>query len=172
VNVERAGPDDAPRLRAVAVAAKGHWGYPDDWLARWEAQLTLDAAYVLTREVHVARADGQIVGFYSLRLRGRTCYLDDLWVVPARIGTGIGRVLFEHARGRAAALGAARLEWEAEPGAVGFYQHVGGRPIGTVVTSMEREIPVMAIDLPVPSDQPAGSTTSSGAETGDGDPVG
>src|SRR5207247_10253115 len=54
-------------------------------------------------------------------------WLDDLWVEPKWIGTRIGSRLFRHAAGRGEQLGASRMEWEAEPNAIGFYEKLGGR---------------------------------------------
>jgi GNAT superfamily N-acetyltransferase len=149
VAIRPAGRDEAEALRALAVASKRHWGYPEDWMARWATKLTLTTDYLRANEVFVAEEAGQLVGFGAMvaEADGATFELDHLWVTPGRIGTGLGRRLFEHARDRAIARGGTVLRWEAEPSAVPFYERMGGRQIGTVVTSMEREVPVMALEL-------------------------
>ena len=60
---------------------------------------------------------------------------------------GVLQAGLEHALERARALGALRLEWEADPNAVPFYLHMGGLVTGDVETSMGRRIPTMAIGL-------------------------
>jgi hypothetical protein len=45
-------------------------------------------------------------------------------------------------------VGATRLEWEAEPNAVGFYEKMGGRHIGDRMSSWGRMLSVMGVDLP------------------------
>jgi GNAT superfamily N-acetyltransferase len=70
------------------------------------------------------------------------------WVEPAWIGQGIGARLFRHAVERARQLGAKRLEWEAEPNAVGFYERMGGRYLrDSEPSEWGRVLAVMGIDL-------------------------
>lgn len=61
----------------------------------------------------------------ALLPQGPLCILDDLWVAPERIRTGVGRRLFGHALQRAGELGADQMEWEAEPNAAGLYLRMG-----------------------------------------------
>jgi GNAT superfamily N-acetyltransferase len=81
---------------------------------------------VFAAKRYVAEVDGCIVGWAALIHRGELCWLDDLWIEPASIGKGIGSRLFRHTADRAAEVGAGRMEWEAEPNAVGFYERAGG----------------------------------------------
>ncbi|HEX6473535.1 MAG TPA: GNAT family N-acetyltransferase, partial [Candidatus Limnocylindria bacterium] len=57
------------------------------------------------------------------------------------------RFLFQHAEGVAARLGATRLEWDAEPYAVGFYTAMGGEEVGQTASAAEpgRMLPRMRI---------------------------
>ena len=146
IHVTRARGSDAGELRRVAIQSKSHWGYPAEWLARFAAQFELTPEQVESRPCYCIR-DGRILAWYSLKPSGTIAILDDLWVVPGEIGRGLGRTLFEHALERARALGALRLEWEADPNAVPFYLHMGGLVTGDVETSMGRRIPTMAIGL-------------------------
>jgi GNAT superfamily N-acetyltransferase len=121
------------------MAAKSHWGYELEWVRRWAAAGDFSAE-ALRGEVFVAEADGRAVAWAALVPRGGgVVWLDDLWVEPAWMGTGIGSRLFRHAVERARQLGGERLEWEAEPHAVGFYARMGGRFL--------RVVPVMGLDL-------------------------
>lgn len=147
VEIRRGVPDDAAALREVAIAAKRHWGYSGDWMARWAARYQMPADYIAASDVYVAHVGGRVVGFASLVTRDGAHELDNLWVVPGHIGTGLGRRLFGLVRARAVELGAVALDWEAEPGAAGFYEHMGGRTIGHVWTSSERWVPSMRLDL-------------------------
>ena len=74
----------------------------------------------------MAEADGRPVGWAARSRAARSGWLEDLWVEPAWIGRGLGRALFEHVAAEARQRGARRLEWEAEPNAQGFYEHLGG----------------------------------------------
>jgi GNAT superfamily N-acetyltransferase len=75
-------------------------------------------------------------------------WLEDLWVEPQWIGKGLGALLFRHAAARARERGCMRLEWEAEPYAVGFYERMGARYVrDSEATSWGRILPVMGLDL-------------------------
>ena len=98
--------------------------------------------------MHVAEMNGRVVGWTGLIPRGDVCWLDDLWIEPSSIGTGIGSRLFQHAAHVAEALGASRMEWEAEPNALGFYKRMGGRYVrDSEPSEWGRILQVMAVDL-------------------------
>jgi GNAT superfamily N-acetyltransferase len=69
---------------------------------------------------------------YSTFLGQPGIYLEDLFVVPAWRGSGLGRRLLTHLAGLAVARGCGRLEWSVldwnEP-AIGFYRRLGARPM-------------------------------------------
>jgi GNAT superfamily N-acetyltransferase len=133
---------DESGLRAIAEASKGYWGYDMERVRDWVAMLDF------SREIWVAELCGEIVAWAALvPLRSGVCELDDLWVEPRAIGTGIGTVLFRHAETRARELGAHALRWEAEPNAVGFYERMGAETVGTATSSWGRSIPVMQVEL-------------------------
>jgi GNAT superfamily N-acetyltransferase len=81
-------------------------------------------------------------------LEGSTAVLDELWVEPGWIGQGVGSRLFRFVAAHATDLGATRMEWEADPNAVGFYERMGGRYLRDGEPSeWGRILPVMGIDL-------------------------
>jgi len=143
----RATPDDAACLKEIAVAAKGYWNYAPEWMARWEQLFQIKRDDIEQYQVYKARHGAATIGWYSIILRGTTALLDDLWVEPAHIGKGVGRMLFDHARQTAQSIGACRLELEADPNAVGFYQHMGATIVGEVDSAMGRKLPIMELLL-------------------------
>ena len=68
----------------------------------------LTSEVVATNDVQVGERDGEPRGFYTLLHRGPLVVLDDLWLEPAEIGHGSGRLLFEHAAARALRSGRGR----------------------------------------------------------------
>jgi len=104
------------------------------------------------RLVYVAESQGEPIGWAALVPRGEVGWLEDLWIEPDWIGRGIGRLLFEHVADRARQLGAQRLEWEAEPNALGFYERMGGAYVrDSEVTEWGRVLEVLGLTLgPVP----------------------
>jgi GNAT superfamily N-acetyltransferase len=148
ISIRPARADEGERLRAIALAAKAHWGYDEDWVRGWAAQGDFSPEALAARPVLVAELGGHALGFASLIPRGEVCVLDDLWIDPDWMGHGIGTRLFEACTERALDLGAKRLEWEAEPNAVGFYEKLGGRYLrDSPPTELGRVIPVMGLEL-------------------------
>ena len=135
---------DAPRMREIARASKGYWGYDEERLRVWAAALE----YPAHREHWVAECDGVVAAYASLLpSHDGVCELDDLWVEPGFIGRGIGSLLFSRAAARARELGAGAVRLEAEPNAVGFYERMGARVAGSTTGSWGRELPVMRLEL-------------------------
>ena len=134
----------------IAFAAKGHWGYPERWMELWRPGLEVSPGFVRDNEVYVAVSGEEAVGFYALVGRERGLDLEHLWVLPARIGTGLGRRLFGHAMARAKELGAETVTIESDPHAEGFYRRMGARRAGENVYELEgreRVLPIMVVEL-------------------------
>jgi GNAT superfamily N-acetyltransferase len=87
-------------------------------------------------EVVIAYVGGEPTGFalwfhnYSTFLGRRGLYLEDLFVLPAWRGRGIGRRLLAHLAGLAVERGCGRMEWTVlgwNDGAIRFYQGLGAK---------------------------------------------
>lgn len=85
-------------------------------------------------EVVLAYAGAEPVGFalffhnYSTFLARRGLYLEDLFVVPAWRGHGVGAALLRHLASIAVARGCGRMEWAVldwNEAAIGFYRRLG-----------------------------------------------
>jgi N-acetylglutamate synthase-like GNAT family acetyltransferase len=140
--VRRATRADHERLRELTLESKAHWGYDHQLVRTWVASVDF------AREIWVAEVGGEIVAWVAVRPPEEgICELDDLWVEPAAIRTGIGTALFHHAADRARAAGAHALRWEAEPNAVGFYERMGAETVGTATSEWGRTLPVMQVEL-------------------------
>jgi GNAT superfamily N-acetyltransferase len=148
VTIRPARPADGEELRSVMAASKAHWGYDHSRVDEWAAGEDFSAARFSGREIYAAEAGGTLVAWFSLTpsVTG-TCHLDDLWVEPSSIGGGLGRQLFERASARARELGCSALEWDTDPNAAAFYEHMGARVVGEMMSSWGRQLPVMRIEL-------------------------
>lgn len=136
--IRRASPSDATQLSAIALAAKRHWGYPEQWLEAWHDELTVTPAFVQNESVFVALgSQGAIVGFYALCDISTGSELEHFWVRPDAMHRGVGRALFEHAVAQAPAAGCEVLHIDADPHAVGFYERMGAELVGAVPASMD-----------------------------------
>ena len=137
----RARPEEAPALSAIALAAKQSWGYPDEWLEAWRADLTLSPDYVRERPVWIAEVTGVTAGFLGLDRRAGVWHLEHLWLLPAFIGQGLGRGLFAAAVRLAGAEGATELQIRSDPHAESFYLKMGAVRTGLEVYQLLGKIP-------------------------------
>lgn len=149
-DISRALPEEAPALTRIAHSAKRSWGYPADWIRAWQAELTLDRAYVTREAVYCIREDGAPVGFYALipGRRPEEWELDHVWVAPDAMGRGYGRALVAHAMRQAATRGATEVRLLSDPNAEQFYQRLGAKRVGQVEASIdgqERWLPEMIL---------------------------
>jgi GNAT superfamily N-acetyltransferase len=73
---------------------------------------------------------------------------------PEQIGRGIGSRLFRRCADEAWRLGARRMDWEAEPNAVGFYKKMGAQRLRDSGRTMwGRVIDVMGVKLSLATSQ-------------------
>lgn len=141
-------PGDAPALTRLAHAAKRHWGYPDALIALWAPALTFTRAFLASASAYAAVEDGRLVGVCAIAGRGRRRELEHMWVLPERIGRGIGRRLLGHAIRRELARGTRRLRIAADPNAEGFYRRLGARLVGAVPSMPAgRTLPLLELEL-------------------------
>jgi GNAT superfamily N-acetyltransferase len=150
IEIRRALPKDAEALTEIAMAAKGHWGYPARWMQIWKPELTFDAKYFEKNESWTASVENQLTGFYTLMERDGNAWLENLWVLPSRIGNGIGSALFKHAIRLSKERGYHILKLESDPNAVDFYKKMGAQKVGErhlEVEGQPRILPIMELKL-------------------------
>jgi GNAT superfamily N-acetyltransferase len=149
VRIRAATPADCDELREITVASKASWGYPGEVMDGWADSLHISAELLDATDTVVAEAQGgRTVGWAQLvpPVAG-VAVLDHLWIRPESMRAGIGTRLFRWAAARAREQGAATMEWESDPNAVGFYRRMGGHTVRTQRSEWGRDLPVMAVDL-------------------------
>lgn len=116
-------------------------------LAAHPDAIELPIEQITAGHVRVAEGNGAVVGFAVLLERaGDACELDGLFVEPEWMRTGIGRRLVDDALRIARERGATRIDVDANPQAVAFYEAVGFLPAGEAQT---RFGPAPRMSLPV-----------------------
>lgn len=133
-NIRQASLSEATQLTELALRSKGHWGYDPEFLHACRIDLTLTPEYIASSSVFVIEEEGSIAGFYSLSGEGTEVELMHLFVEPAMIGRGCGRLLFLHALETARAFGFERLLIGSDPYALEFYEAMGARRVGQVAS--------------------------------------
>ena len=148
VTFRRAAPEVAGELTAVTLASKAHWGYDEAFMEKARPSLTVTAEYLEANDCWVAHIDGKMVGWFSLVAIPKGLLLDNFFLLPAHIGSGVGRLMWKKALQRAQALGAERMTLEADPNAAGFYERMGARLTGTVrAADTGRDLPLYEVQL-------------------------
>ncbi|KFG92877.1 GCN5 family acetyltransferase [Burkholderia paludis] len=149
-SVRAAHPSDANALTALARVSKAHWGYPEEWLAVWEGDLTIAPEMISGSIGYVAESAAHVVGFWI-----RTASDSDLptpgwlFVHPDYMGRGIARALWSAVRQEAAVRGIGSFVIEADPNAAPFYLSLGAVKIGEKESSVipGRFFPILKITV-------------------------
>lgn len=155
----RASPDKAEGLTELTLESKAHWGYDAEFMDLARPSLTVTPEYLESNECWVAEVDGATLGWFSLVPIADGLLLDNFFVAPSHIGSGVGRLMWDEAVRRAEAAGVGRMTLEADPNAAGFYERMGARRIGSVrAPDTGRELPLYEMKLT----RDAGRTRGSG----------
>ena len=147
VVIRRGSAAEGGRLKEIAIASKGHWGYEPERVREWADRGDFGRETLERLALFVAEAEGRTIAWASVESREQAAWLADLWVEPAWIGKGVGTLLFHRAADHARTSGAHVLEWEAEPNALGFYEKMGARRLRDSTSEWGRTLSVMGVDL-------------------------
>lgn len=136
--IRAATPADIPAIHRLIVELAIYEKEPDAVKA---THTDLDRALFGDRPVAecvLAEQGGQPVGFalfftnFSTWTGKPGLYLEDLFVMPAARGSGLGKALLVHLAGLAVSRGYGRFEWSVldwNTPAIGFYQALGAKPM-------------------------------------------
>lgn len=130
VEIRPARADDLAVLSELALRSKGYWGYDPGFLAACRAELTITPDRLKSEAIRVATHRDGPIGFCAVRARDQSAELMDLFVEPAFIGRGVGRLLWNAAVAEAGRLGRQRLLIESDPHAEAWYRRRGAVVIG------------------------------------------
>lgn len=150
LSIRDARPDEAAMLSELAFRSKAHWGYDDEFLEACRADLTVTPREIAESATFVCEGVTGVLGFSRVALMDEhTAELDSLFVDPAAIGQGVGRLLWERSLQAARDLGARDLVLQSDPNAEGFYLSRGAQRIGEAASALApgRVLPLMHVDL-------------------------
>ena len=149
IRLRNALQDELSSLSALCLRSKAHWGYDEAFITACRAELTLHPDDLQTTSLQVAERDAAVAGLAQVKVTGLDADLLKLFVEPALLGSGIGRLLFEWATAKARDLGATRMTIDADPGAAPFYERMGAHHVGFAPSGSfpGRMLPRMLIQL-------------------------
>lgn len=130
--IRPARPGEARALGDLALRSKARWGYSAGFLEACREELSWSEEQLVSGDMRflVLEHAWHIIGFYALHRRTETSIeLEALFVEPAFIGRGCGRLLIGHAKSTAGGMGAKQLVIQGDPNAEGFYLAAGGVPV-------------------------------------------
>jgi GNAT superfamily N-acetyltransferase len=122
--------DELKSLSELCLRSKAVWGYDDAFMTACRTELTLRPDELQSTHLQVAERDTMVVGLAQVKVIGADAELLKLFVEPALLRSGVGRLLFNWAAARARGLGAVRMIIEADPGAAPFYERMGAYHAG------------------------------------------
>ena len=142
-------PDEISVLTELCLRSKAVWGYDEDFMRACRNELTLRPEELETSHFQVAERDRIAIGLAQIKMVGRDADLARLFVEPALLGAGFGRLLFEWAAATARNLGADGITIEADPGAAPFYERMGARQVGFAPSQSipGRMLPLLRLEL-------------------------
>jgi GNAT superfamily N-acetyltransferase len=128
--IRRAQPADAAVLTSLALTSKAVWGYDASFMAAYRAELTITPQGISRHPTHLIERQGQVLGFYQLRIDGAVAEVAQFFIAPAMLRRGLGRRLWAHLESTVRVAGAMRLEVDSDPHAEAFYLAMGMRRVG------------------------------------------
>lgn len=141
--------EDHQELTDLMRISKNHWGYGEAQIKSWEEELTVSQAYISSNEVYKLVDQGLILGFFSyLKEPGDTVKLENMFLLPAHIGKGIGRLMMDHFLVIVGQQGYQKVILDADPNAERFYDRMGFKVIDKIPTSIPgRYMPIMELSI-------------------------
>jgi hypothetical protein len=84
-------------LSDLALAVKGFWGYDQAFIESCRDELAFGPDDIARRPFVAADLGGLVAGCYSVDGDPPVGELGNMWIRPSKIGTGLGRVLWQDA---------------------------------------------------------------------------
>lgn len=128
--------DEAQLLHELTQRSILHWGYEPAFL-EWEPESIAVTTEFLEKALasYALEENGVVTGYYTITGTPEHAHLDKLFVDAPYIGTGRGKLLWNHAIATARWLNLQKLDFYADPNAAPFYRAMGAIWLGEEETS-------------------------------------
>lgn len=140
---------DHELLTQLTKKSKAYWGFTKETLLKWDDLLTISKEYIEKNNVVKLLDNGEIIGYYSFfKTEENVLKLDNLFILPEYIGTGLGKILMNNFLDHAKNQGVEKISLDAEPKAEEFYAKFGFITVGKLETLIkDRYLPIMELKL-------------------------
>jgi GNAT superfamily N-acetyltransferase len=141
--------DELPGLGDLCARSKAVWGYHEKFIEACRAELSFNARDLLLTQIAVAEENERVIGVAQVKVVESEAELLKLFIDPAALRNGVGKVLFAWAANTARMIGARRLLIEADPDAAPFYRRMGARDAGLAPSGSiaGRMLPKLVLEL-------------------------
>lgn len=129
-HIRPALPQDADPLSELAARSEAHWGCDAAFMATFREIYRITEPYLAANLVFVAEEDGRLLGFYALIHDEEGAALEYMYLEPAHLGHGVGRILWEHMTAHCRAAGIPEIRLVCGPGPKAFYLKMGAVQTG------------------------------------------
>ena len=145
--IEKSTENDHLILTEITKKSKAYWGYSEEQLLKWNSNLTITTAYINENSVYKLVNKNKIIGYYSyLEKENKTIYLDNLFILPEKIGFGLGTFLINDLIAKVKNKGVQSIVLHSDPNAEKFYLKMGFKKIGEFETAIKnRFLPIMEL---------------------------
>ena len=128
-----ASPKDADLLAGLEMRSESHWGYNSDFMEKFKRIYLITEEFIADHPTYMLKENETIIGFYGIMQSDSEVSLEYLFIEPAFIGKGYGRILWNHALEEYRKLGISEFSIITSPEARGFYFRLGA----TVFTEVD-----------------------------------
>ena len=149
MNIVLAESTDITEINKLIESAKRHWGYSDELINLWLPDLLITPENIISRTFWCMKINEEIKGALSLSVISNGVFeLEDFWLAPSLIGTGLGRKMFQYVISHLKSIKAKKMIIISDPNAEGFYQEMGAKRIKFIDSKPKgRVLPVMELSI-------------------------
>ncbi|WP_323756386.1 GNAT family N-acetyltransferase [Roseivirga sp.] len=116
--------EDIDELNLISFTSKQHWGYPEEWMELWKEDLLLTETDFEIQQIYKLVLEGKIIGFCAIQELTEAYDVTNLWIEPAHIGLGFGKMLLSFCIEKAVKNDKPIIV-EADPNTEAFYANQG-----------------------------------------------
>ncbi|MES2726473.1 MAG: GNAT family N-acetyltransferase [Bacteroidota bacterium] len=149
MTILKANTDDDEILTDITKKSKAYWGYTQEQIDMWSELLTITKSYIENNHVFKLVINNTTLAYYSYcYLDNDTVKLDNLFVLPAYIGSGFGKLLMHDFIDTIKKTERKKIVLDSEPNAQAFYEKFGFIQVGQMKTSIkDRYLPIMELTI-------------------------